>query len=339
MKRMLSVAIVSAIATLPFTSNAFASIILNMNSQLPETAASSEVTKWFADEVSRRTDGEVQIKVFFGETLGRASESLSLMRNGGLDMAMFSPGYYASEMPFTALPNSVPMALSTVEQSKDLMVRLLEEVPEFRAEHQRNGVRALFFHNVNPNVLISKTPIVNIDDMAGKRVRTWGADMPQLVSAVGGVPINMGMSDIYESLSNNAIDAAPWPVDYMETYKLYEVAKHVSTVPLFVGITGGVWISDSAWDRLNNDQQQVFLDISSEARERDYDVVTKAAETARESLVQYGVTFHEFPLDEQQKWKSALPDFFASWVEQMEAVGKGDDARKTIEIWKEVVAE
>lgn len=313
-----------------------AQVVLNMNSQWTATAVSSQIDKWFAEEVERRTDGDVVIRPFFGEGLGSANENLTLLREGAVDMAVMSASYFPAELPFNAAPNQIPMALETVKQSMVLMERLVDEVPAFREEQERHGIRSLFFHNLNPYYLVSVEPITSVEEMAGKRVRTWGSEMPRMVDAVGGVPVTLSLSELYESLSRGVVDAIPFSYDLIETYRIYEVAQNVSTVPLFVGPTGGVWIGEGAWQRLSPEQQETMLEVADEALQRDYELTVTTAEEARERIQELGVTIHEFPEEEEKKWRGANPDFFGDWVEQMEAQGKGDDARRAVEIWHEV---
>jgi TRAP-type C4-dicarboxylate transport system substrate-binding protein len=48
--------------------------VLKLNSQWPATTAGSKVDQWFADEVGKRTNGQLQIKVYWSEALGKATE-------------------------------------------------------------------------------------------------------------------------------------------------------------------------------------------------------------------------------------------------------------------------
>jgi TRAP-type C4-dicarboxylate transport system substrate-binding protein len=330
--------IVSAVAMSLTVTAASAQITLNLNSQMPESAPASEIDRWFADEVARRTDGAVEIKIFYSGTLGRPLESLSLMREGAIDMAVASPGYFSSDIPFTAIPNSFPMSLFSVNQARVVMERLMEEEPELAAEQERNGVRALFFHNLNPYYLLSKEPILTAEDLKGQRTRSWGSDFPRFVSGAGAVPVTLGLSEVYEALSNGAVDVVPFSYDYIQTYRLHEVAGHVTTAPVHIAVTAPIWISTAAWDRLSPEQQKIMLEVADKAAEKDYELTLKAGEEARQFLADNGVEFHEFPEEEMDKLRAVVPDYFGEWIAKMEEQGKGDAARNAIAIWKDVVA-
>ncbi len=318
------------------TNSAMAEMTLRMSHQWTENNAGSQIDKWFADEIEKRTNGEVKIKIFWAEALGKAKENLALLQQGAIDMAAMSPGYFPAEMPFYAAPNSIPMTMDEVPHATELMKRLMLEVPIYQEETKRNGIKALFFHHLNPYKLVCKEAVTTVEGMKGKKMRTWGKDMPRMVEAAGGTPVTLSLPEIYEGLSRGAVDCAPFAVDLVVNYKIYEVAKNISNITLWLGPSTGIWISQSAWAKLTPEQQDIFVKTGLEAAERDREAVIAAGEEAIATLKAKGVTMHDFPAEEAAKWRAANPDFFADFIAEMEEKGWGDDARKTVVIWKEV---
>ncbi len=313
-----------------------AKVLLRANSQWNENHTGSQVDKWWAEEIKKRTNGEVEIKLFFGGALGKAKENLPLLSQGAIDIAMMSPGYFPAQLPFHAAPNSIPMAMAKVEQATELMERLMAEVPAFDAEAKANGIKTLFFHHLNAYQLVCKEHIKGVADMKGKKMRTWGKELPQAVEAVGATPVTMFLPELYEGLARGAVDCIPFSVDLMMNYKMYEVAKHIHEITIWEGPTNGTWISLKSWDKLTADQQKVLQQVSLEAMRRDRDVTIEAGKKAIIELKAKGVQFHEFPAAEQAKWRDLNPDFFGNFIKEMAKKGHEADAKKTIKIWKEV---
>ncbi len=337
LRRTLLTALLAGVALgAPLTANA--KTVLKLNSQWPATTAGSKVDQWFADEVNKRTNGEVEIKIFWSEALGKANENLSLMQKGAVEMGAMSPAYFPTQLPFHTAPNSLPMAMLTVTQANALMKRLMAEVPAFAAEAKANGVRTLFFHHLNPYLLVSKEPLTNLQALKGKKIRTWGTDMPRMAQAQGMTPVTLSLPEIYEGLGRGVVDAAPFSVDLVVAYKIYEVAKNISEVTLWLGPSWGVWIGEPAWQKLSPQHQKVMLDVATEASQRDMEATMAAEQVARDDLIKRGVKFHPFPEGDKQKWKASLPDYFAEFIAAQEKLGKGADAAKMVAIWKEVVA-
>jgi TRAP-type C4-dicarboxylate transport system substrate-binding protein len=158
-----------------------------------------------------------------------------------------------------------------------------------------------------------------------------------MAQAVGMTPVTLSLPEIYESLGRGVVDAAPFSVDLVMNYKIYEVAKNVSDITLWLGPSWGVWISETAWQKLSPQQRQVMEQVAAEARERDYQATIDAEKAARVELAKHKVVFHAFPDAEKTKWRQALPDFFGDFIATQEKEGRGADARKMVEIWKDVL--
>ena len=79
-------------------------------------------------------------------------------------------------------------------------------------------------------------------------------------------------------------------------------------------------------------------EVAAEARERDLQATLAAESTARTELAKQGVKFTAFPPEEAAKWRASLPDFFADFIVAMEKQGRGADAKRAVEIWKDVTA-
>ncbi|MDD9877580.1 MAG: TRAP transporter substrate-binding protein DctP, partial [Magnetovibrio sp.] len=281
---------------------------LRMSSQWTENTAGAKVDKWWAKEIEKRTNGEVKIKIFWAGVLGKAKENLGLIQQGAIDLAAMSPGYFPAELPFHAAPNSIPMAMSRVEQATALMERLLTEVPEFDMEAKRNGMKALFMHHLNPYQLVCKDHIKGLADMKGKKVRTWGKDMPRMVQAAGGVPVTLGLAQLYEGLSRGTVDCIPFSVDLMVNYKIYEVAKNIHDVTLWEGPTNAVWIARKVWDKMSPANQKIVQQVSFEAAKRDRDAVVAAGKEAIGRVKAKGVDWRTVPAADKKAWKAATPD-------------------------------
>lgn len=327
----------AAVAALALAAPAAAETTFKMSTQWTENTVTSEADRWWAAELDKRTGGALKVKIFYAGTLAKANENLQLIRSGGVELANMSASYFGADLPLHTAPNSIPMAMSKVPQATELITRLMAEVPELDAEAKRNGVKALFFHHLNPYQLVCKEPVASLADLKGKKIRTWGSDMPRMVQAAGAVPVTLGLAELYEGLSRGTVDCIPFSVDLMVSYKIHEVAKHVHDVTLWLGPTSGVWMARPVWDKLSPEHQAIILEVSVEAARKDRDLTVAAAGEAVETLKANGVTFHTFPEADKKAWKAANPDFFAAFIEAQEKAGNGDAARKIVEIWQEVV--
>ncbi len=330
------IAVIGLVALALLAGGVGAEAQLRLNHQMAANTVGSQVDQWFADEIAKRTGNEIQIKIFWSEALGKAKENLQLVKDGAVDLVAMSPSYFPSELPFFTAPNSLPMAMDNLKQADLIIKAFLEKVPAFEEEARANGLKPLFFHHLNAYMLICRQPVVSFADLKGRKIRTWGEDMPRLMQAAGATAVTMFLPELYENLQRGVIDCAPFAVDWIQNYKTYEVAKYITEVTVWQGPTWGVWINAKKWDQLSDKNKKIVLAVAEEANQRDLKAVGDAEEKARVFLAQNGVQFIKFPESERQKWVQASPDFFADWIAKMDKLGKGPAARQTVAIWKEL---
>lgn len=324
------------LSSLVIVTDSPATIIFKMNHQFQASTTGSKIDQWFADEIQRATGGEVEIRIFWANRLGEPRENLRLLKNGDIDMAAMSAGYFPDKLALHAAPNSLPMAMDNICQSSAIMKALLTRVPAFAEESTRNKIRPLFFHLLNPYLLVTKEPVTTVSQLNGMRIRTWGEDMPRLVQAAGGTPVTLFLPDIYEAMKRGVIDACPFSVDLVMAYKIYELAGHITEVVLWEGPGWGIWIGEDAWKKLPPRFQAIFLETAEKARQKEIPLTLAAARDAREFLLSRGVRFHPFPAAELARWRTASPDFFADLVTRLSQTGHDEAVRQTVQIWQEM---
>ena len=321
------------LSVLCFSGEAFATVVLRMNHQFPETTVGSKIDQWFASEVLAATQGAVDIHIYWSNRLGDPRDNLSLLQRGDIDMAAMSAGYFPDALPLFAAPNAIPMGMDDICQASAIMKAVVDKIPALEQEAAASGVRPLFFHTLNPYLLVSTAPITSFSQLSGKRIRAWGNDLPRLISSAGATPVTLFLPDVYNALKHGVIDACPFSVDLAVSYQIHDFARHISDVVIWEGPAWGVWISLKAWDRLSPAHRQIFIDTAEKARLKELPELLAAEKSAREYLTNQGIQFHRFPEKEQQAWKAAAPDFFSEFISEMAAQGKGNAAKQMVEIW------
>jgi TRAP-type C4-dicarboxylate transport system substrate-binding protein len=120
--------------------------------------------------------------------MGKSRELLNLVGQGAVDVAATPASYFPTQLPFLSAPSSMPLTLDSNRQGHVVMHTLWQEVPTMQEEARKANVYPLFFHVLNPYHLICAKPIRNLDDLKGKKLRSWGEDMPRAWQAIGAVP-------------------------------------------------------------------------------------------------------------------------------------------------------
>lgn len=330
-----TIALLIAIACTWNTADA-QTITLRMNHWSPAVTAGAQVDQWWADEVDRRTEGRVKVKIFWSEALGKTKEMLTMVKQGAIDIAAVSPSFFPAELPFFAAPNSLPMAIDSAEQAQRIAHALFEQIPAYMEEAKANNVRPMYFHVLNPYYLVCTSPIRTLEDLKGKKMRTWGEDMPRLARTVGAVPVTLTSAEFYESLQRGVVDCIPQSLDLSVSFKLHEVAKYVTKVVVYQGSSWSLWVNLDKWNSISARDQKIMLEVAEDAKKRELEKLADADRAAAETMLARGVSFIDMPVSEISKWRSSNPDFLAGWVAKMEGLGKGEAARDAAALWKKI---
>jgi TRAP-type C4-dicarboxylate transport system substrate-binding protein len=301
---------------------------------LPATLPQMQVDQWFADEIARRSNGKIKIRIFFGSALGKPTELLKLVSEGGVQIAATSPSYFPAQLPFLAPTNSLPLAYKDAPQAQRIIHTLYAETPALQEEMRQQNLHPLFWHVLDPYYLICRTPVRTIADLKGKKVRSYGEDVPRLLQAVGAVPVNLLPAELYESLQKGTIDCTPYSLGTAVSLKLQEVAKYVTFMS--IGSPGGwpQFYNLKTWESFSPETKKLFMDVAEEAKKVELQKIVDADAEARKTLKAAGVEFIDFP--DQPKLEAMVPDFMQEWVAKMEKLGKGKEAAAMAKRWKEL---
>ncbi|MEM9249874.1 MAG: TRAP transporter substrate-binding protein DctP, partial [Pseudomonadota bacterium] len=165
-----------------------------------------QAEKDFAEAVSERTEGRVTIEITYAGGLGAGNELLTLSGRGAIDMASVVPGYHPDQLLYWRA-YQIPFVFETPRQAMEISAAAYGDMPYFREELSGFGVEFLFHQPLGDYFLTG--PDENCDTveaLAGKKIRSFGADIPKAHEAIGAVPVSVGVGDVYEALQRGALD-------------------------------------------------------------------------------------------------------------------------------------
>jgi TRAP-type C4-dicarboxylate transport system substrate-binding protein len=288
----------------------------------------SQVDKWWADEIERRSGGKIKIKFFWSESMGKANELVELIGSGGVELGSTAPAYYPSKLPLSGLPSSLTMAFKDVADAQRVATAL-SEAPAVIEENRRNGLKVLYWHTLPEYRILCTKPVASVADMKGMKMRTAGEFMPKLWGSVGAVGVNALSPEVYEGLQRGNLDCAYWPMDFMSAYKLYEAAKYLSSFNFGTLAGWPVWVNDKTWQKWPPQVRKLFEEVSAEAARRDVQMVREGS-TAAEQAIGKHVKVVQFT--DEDEFRRVSPDFLQLWKDSMTAKGHGDAAASLVEI-------
>ncbi|WP_299935857.1 TRAP transporter substrate-binding protein DctP [uncultured Pelagimonas sp.] len=150
---------------------------------------SNLATRWWMDEVEKRTDGKVKFTRIFGGPLGKLSGQPENIKVGAFDLGEFSPVYNPGLFPLanvTSLPFMSDNALAHAQAGHELF-----KSPAVEAEFTAMNQKYLFPGLWTSIQLLSHDPIRSIEDLKSAKIRAHGGAaeiLKELDITVYGIP-------------------------------------------------------------------------------------------------------------------------------------------------------
>lgn len=315
---------------------------LDYATYVTESGFSAVTFKMWADAVEEATDGRVKVNLHYGGSLLPAQDILKGVSDGRADMGFAASVYSTAELPLSQL-GSVPFASDSFYESTVAFTELYQVNEDLQEEYHRNGVHALTFVPLSPNIVIGKEPMETIESLANKRIRSSGF-FDYAVQAAGAIPASVGGgADVYEALERGTIDAVTvFPIDAAVDFGFADIADYFVIAGAGpTALTANV-INLEIWEALPDDIKEAIESVNATDIERQFETLAEWVSTRCETAKEAGVTITEFSPTEVKKWRNQLGDtardawaagvtdgdadaFYSAFQEQISKVGEFDD--------------
>jgi TRAP-type transport system periplasmic protein len=219
--------------------------------------------QWFIDQMEKRTNGRVKVKIFWAGTMGGTKETPFAIKDGLGDLGDLIIPYFLDFFPLNGVGCSmIPMPFNVMELGKK-MFELDEKHPQFANEFTQMNFKLLAWRPLEEFGIYSKKPILKFADMKGMKVRTTGPGWIALVKGNGGLPIPMTADELYESLEKGLLDASPMSITEGHRRKIDVVAKYfIEPLGAIMGQT--IVMNKNRYNSLPPDIQTIYTKLGRE---------------------------------------------------------------------------
>jgi tripartite ATP-independent transporter DctP family solute receptor len=233
---------------------------------LPPTLPSGEAFKWMAEEVTKRSNGSLQM-VFHGGTLStKELEIMDGVKSGNI--ALGSPSGAASSVFPELGVLLVPYLVRDYEHAYKMFNGEIGKQLDDQIQ-KKNNLKVLFFYDYGfRHFWNTKRPITKPDDMRGLKLRVQqGKVFADTINGLGASAVPMPWGEVIPAVQQGVVDGADLPVVNIHALKAYEVAKYASLTYHNYGPTLVVMNLD-IWKSLTPEQQKLITDVGMEAQKR-----------------------------------------------------------------------
>jgi len=217
----------------------------------------------FAEEISKRSGGELVGEVYPGSSLIKTNAQFSAMRKGALDLSLYPMPYAGGEVPETNI-GLMPGLVSTYDQGLAWKTKPVgKALTDFLAD---KGIVLVTWVWQAGGVASRSKALVSPEDAKGLKVRGGSREMDMVLQQAGAAVLSVPSNEIYAAMQTGACDAGITSSTSLISFRLEEVAKHLTS-----GADASYWfmleplmMSKAIFDKLPKNHQDIILSVGTE---------------------------------------------------------------------------
>ena len=281
----------------------------NSASSNPEPTALA----WFAEELEKRTDGNITCETFFDGVLGSETETMDQMTEGTIQISIFGTSLMDKYAPEYAV-FSVPYLFGDLDHIKACWDGPIgEAIYEKLAE---NNIMVTGYVYKGNRQLTCNRAVQTPDDLKGMKIRM--AENPTFITvwkALCTLPTVIPASESYTALQNHVVEAQENPIITNNNRCFYEVQDYTILTNHYVDFSR-VAICKSWFESLPQEYQDIILELAQETGEMSTKIVNDNEAAARANQEEHGMEF--LTVDEKpfrEVAMSVLPEIAENWAD------------------------
>ncbi len=243
----------------------------------------------FAENVKKKTDGAIVVDCYGAGQLGSESNQVPGLQTGIYDLCGQTSGFVEPLYPHWNVLD-LPFLFPSVEKAEKMLdgpvgARLLGELPAKGIYGLAYGWWAWReFDTVN-------RPVPEPKDVKGLKIRVQpGAVFAATFRALGAIPTEIDITEVYLALSDGTVGAVELPVISMAANKLEEVVKVVTETNYDYNV-GIMMASKRTFDLLDKKYQEAIREAALELTPDWRRTVAQATVQDTKAFAAHGVKF------------------------------------------------
>lgn len=224
-----SLSILSVVSVLALTvGSADAATTLRFGHANGSGEIAADLFQEFADRVTARTGGEVVVKVFPGEQLGKEVELVQQVKLGALDISAPSLPAASTLVPGLEIP-STPFLWNDWREAQAVIESeaMQPQFDELRDKHNIVPLTKIWYWGWR-NLTTLGAEVKSPADMANLKIRVPESPIwVEMIKALGAAPTPIPFSEVYTALQQKTVDGQENPIPTIFTRRFYEVQGYV----------------------------------------------------------------------------------------------------------------
>jgi TRAP-type transport system periplasmic protein len=217
---------------------------------------------WIAEEVMKRTNGSIDVKVYPAAQLGKIPRQIEGVLFGTQEAFISPPGFFKGLNPAFAAPDAPGLFTSFAHQTKTLNHPSVRE--KFLNLATPKGVTGVYITASGASALAMRDPVRKLSDVKGKKIRVLASPVEvAIMRELGAAGTPMAYSEVLPAIQRRVLDGASSAITVMGPSKFYTVAKYI-TPTAFTYIPTSMWTNANWLAKLSEKERQIVLQVGQE---------------------------------------------------------------------------
>lgn len=244
----------------------------------------------FMDEVTKRTNGQVEWKFFPDSMLVKQRFVPSAIPGGQVDISLTTLDNWAGRIPETQIAAS-PLWTLTMKQNQHGLAPGQPLFKYFDDLLAKNNTKLLALFDIGAPTIFCKFACLSPGSMKGHNIRAYSKGVAESMKSIGIAPVTMGVGSVYSALQRGAIDGTLGGLQGAYGLKHYEVTNHVlGTGGILGALINGFVMNKHSFDKLPPNVQKAILDANLVALDANNKALEKSYADYLADLKKKGLT-------------------------------------------------
>lgn len=228
--------------------------------------------RW-AEAVSKRSGGRINVRVFHNRTLIDSVESFAAVKSGSVDASNMIGGFQTGDLPDLA---GLQLPFLFADDAHYRRVLRAGAFDAIAREYERNNIKLLnFFPKGVVNFYHHSKILVAPSDFKGQNIRVVGGYQSKMVQLLGGSALTLPGGEVMASLQRGVIDGLITNYDGYIGYSWYREARYVCKAAAAQD-GEGLGINLALFNRMPPDLQKIVTDAAGEMEEYEWDAMQRS---------------------------------------------------------------
>lgn len=301
-------------------------IKLTYSNFFPPTHIQSKLAEAWCKEVEKRTNGQVVVEYYPGQTLTKGNVCYDGVVSGLSDLGLSVLAYTRGRFPVMEVVD-LPLG----HGNGKVATCMINEVYQKLKPKELLDTQVMYLHAHGPGLLNTrKKPVRKLEDLKGMKIRGHGTSAT-IIEALGGTPVAKPMPELYQLLQKGVVDGGMYPMETNKGWKMGEVIDYVTlSFPSAYTTSFFVVMNKDKWNALPDDVKKTIEEINQEWIPKTGDAWDASDQEGYDMIKEEGVELIELSEEEGKKWAEAVQPLLSAWVEKITKAGfPGDEILKT----------